>query len=262
MRRRWVRLGLLGLAVFLVALIAQIPAGWGLYLLRDRLPVQIAWQGAAGTIYDAAIERLAVALPGGRQIVLGPVTVDPSLLPAVTGSVPVAFQIEGYDGQVTGTARMDLNGWHLPKVQGRLALGALPRLVPQLEAAGLSGGILFRGEDLAGAYRGLPTSGKLRATAEDLGVGLIQTERPLGDYALDLQLKSGSSLNGEIRTVADRALLGVEGTVQGSLGTGRLRFQGQGWTPDDAPQAIRDILPLLGQVRDGRVRIQWQGRIR
>ncbi|HKJ71065.1 MAG TPA: type II secretion system protein N [Gammaproteobacteria bacterium] len=262
MRRRWVRLTLLGAVVFGVALIFQIPAGWALYLARDRIPQTVQWQGVSGSVFDASVERVTVSLPGGARVVAGPVTVRTGLVGALTGSLPVDFRGRVLGGEVSGRARLGPGGWRIPDIHGRLDLGGLPRALPQLEVAGLSGEVLFRGQGLAGSYRGTPRQGRLRASVESLQAGLIRTDRPLGDYALDLTLGEDGGLQGQVRTVAEDPLLGIKGQVGGSLGDGAIHFRGSGWAADDAPPAVRDILPLLGDPHDGRVRIQWQGRLR
>ena len=263
MRRRWLRLSLLGVAVFGGALVLKVPAGWALYLADKRVPVDLEWHGASGTAFDARVERLAVTPPGGREVVVGPVDLRTHLLSAVTGSVPVDFRVRSPFGEASGRARLAPGEWRVPEVKGRLALAELPRLVPQLEVAGLEGQVLFRGQDLAGAFRdGPPRSGTLRASLDGLRVGLIRTERPLGNYALEMQAQGREGFRGKVRTVNDDALLGVQGEADTDLAQGLVRFRGQGWAADDAPQAVHDILPLLGQAREGRVRIRWQGRIR
>lgn len=263
MRRRWLRLTLLGVVVFALALLFRIPAGWALYLAEKRVPVDLGWQGASGTAWDAQVERLVVTLPTGREAVVGPLRLHTHLLAAVTGSVPVDFRVQSRFGEASGSLRLAPGGWQVPEVRGRLALAELPRLVPQLEVAGLEGQVLFRGQDLAGSFSGgPPRSGTLRASLDGLRVGLIRTERPLGDYALEMQAQGGEGFRGKVRTVNEKALLGVQGEADTDLAEGLVRFRGQGWAADDAPQAVHDILPLLGQARDGRVRIRWQGRIR
>ena len=263
MRRRWLRLTLLGAAVFGLALVAQFPAGWALYLAQDRVPGKLEWQGASGSVFDARIDRLAYAVPGGPRVVVGPVAVRTRVLAAVTGSLPVELRVQSPMGEATGSVRLGPGGWRVPVIKGRLDMAQLPRLVPQLEVAGMEGQVLFRGQELAGDYAGgRPRSGQLRATVEDLRVGLIQTDRPLGDYSLEMRADGENGFQGKVRTVDDKALLGVQGEARASLASGRMRFRGQGWAADDAPQAVRDILPLLGQARNGRVQIRWQGRLR
>lgn len=262
MSRRWVRLGLLGAGVFAVALVLQLPAAWALHLARDRLPADLAWQGVSGSIWDARAERVAVPLPGGRRAMVGPVSLRTGIWGMLVGRLPVDFRIRGYDGDITGTARLAPGSWRVPTVQGRLSLAALPRLDPRLAMADMDGRILFRGEGLAGSYAGLPSAGSLRATVEGLRVGLVQADGALGDYSLQLRVAGDGRLQGKVRTVNEAALLGVEGQVEARLAAGRIRFRGEGWTGDGASPAVRDILPLLGEVRDGRVRIRWQGRLR
>ena len=261
MTRRWVRLGLLGCGVFLAALVYQFPAAWALHLAREHGPVALTWEGADGSVFDARVQRLGLSLPTGAQAVLGPVDLELQPLAALTGGLPVRFRAQGYAGEIAGSARLGPAGWSADTVRGRLPLGALPRLVPELAMAGLEGTVLFRARDLAGPYAGPPRAGHLRASLEDLRVGLLQADEPLGAYSVRVALTPEGDVDGRVETVADRPLLGVEGTVSGDLGARRLGFRGRGWAREGAPPGVRDILPLLGQVNDGEVRIKWQGSL-
>ena len=262
MKRRWLRLTILGLAAFVAALGFQIPAGWALYLAQGQVPVDLQWQGASGSAFDAHVERLGVSFPGGRQAVVGPVRLRTHILPLVTGGAPFDFRIQSGFGKASGSGQIAWGEWGVSEVRGQLALAELPTLVPQLEAADLNGRVLFRGENLAGDFeRGLPRTGNLRASVEDLRVGLIRTEKPLGDYALQMQAAGKDGFQGKVRTVNDEALLGIQGEVHADLPGGVVRFKGQGWAAPGAPQNVADILPLLGEVQDGRVKIDWQRKL-
>jgi hypothetical protein len=251
----------LGLGVFFLALAWQFPAAWALHLARDRVPAELAWEGASGSVLDGRVERLAVSLPSGERVIVGPARFELQPLAAITGAVPVTFRVEAYDGEVSGNGRIGLTGWEVADLRGRLSLTALPRVVPELAVAGLKGTLLFRARELAGPNGGAPNRGRAQASLEDLHVGLLQADRPLGAYALRLELTQGGKLSGRVKTVAEDPLLGVEGEVSGSMAEGQVRFRGRGWTMEGAPPGVRDILPLLGQVDDGEVRIRWQGRL-
>ena len=262
MKRRWLGLLLLGLIIYALVLAYRFPAAWALHWSRDRIPPTVEWGGVSGSVLDARVARLALTVPGGGTPVIGPVEWRTSLHRAVFGHMPLTFRAEALQGEVNGQARLQPGGWRLPVLKGRFSLAALPEVLPQLAMAQVEGRVLFRARDLQGGYAQPPQSGKLRATVEGLAAGLIETDRPLGDYQVALELQSGGQLAGEVTTVNDDALLRIQGRLRGDLKAGRLRFNGRGEVPPDAPAMVRDILPLLGSVNGDRVRIQWQGRLR
>ncbi|MFA9462057.1 type II secretion system protein N [Thiohalorhabdus sp. Cl-TMA] len=254
------RLLIMGALVYVIALVVQLPASWAFHWARGTVPEAVTWQGVEGTIWHPRINRLAVALPGGIQVPTGPVGVDfqPSAL--LTGALGARFRAELLGGTVRGRLTGGPGGrWTMSEIQGRLSLSRLADIDPRFGMAGAQGTLLFAGENLAG--RALPEKGQLRATLEGLQVGLLPTDGPVGEYALRAEVTGPGRIRGEVQTLEERAL-GIRGRFRADLRKRTYRFKGEGWVPSDAPQAVQDILPLLGPVRDGRVNIQRQGRLR
>lgn len=257
MRKRWVRLVGLGVVVYLLALVVQFPASWALHWARDSVPDTVAWEGVEGTVWSPRFQRIAVSLPGGGRLQIGPgeVRMRPGSL--FTGKLGYTFRAEVLGGQVRGRLNYGLgNQWVIPKLQARLDLASLGEVDPRLAMAEARGTLLLAGQDLHGGS--LPEGGQVRATLEGLRLGLLPTEDALGEYALEGEVSGPGLLEGTVESLRG-GTLDVNGRYRLDLAERTYRFNGEGQAGADAPEALRDMLPMLGTVSDGRVTIRQQG---
>ncbi|KPV40119.1 hypothetical protein AN478_08210 [Thiohalorhabdus denitrificans] len=259
MKKRWVRLIGLGVVVYLLALVVQFPASWALHWARGSVPDTVAWEGVEGTVWSPRFQRVAVSLPNGGRLLIGPgeVRMQPGKL--LTGELGYTFRAELLGGQVRGRLNHGFGDrWEIPEIQGRLDLANLGEVDPRLAMAEARGGLLFAGQELHGGS--LPEGGQVRATLEDLRVGLVPTAGPLGEYALEGEVSGPGRLEGTVETL-NGGTLDISGRYRVDLQARTYRFNGEGQAGAEAPEVLRDMLPMLGTVRDGRVTIRQQGRL-
>ncbi|HKJ88408.1 MAG TPA: type II secretion system protein N [Gammaproteobacteria bacterium] len=260
MRKRWVRLLLLGLLVYTLTLVVQLPASWALYWARGSVPHTVRWHGVEGTVWNPRIARLTVRLPGGPRVPAGPVAVDFHPAGLFTGHLGAGFRAELLGGEIHGQMAAGMGGkWRIPQIQGRLDLASLADVDSRIGLAEPRGHLLFAGKDLSGQQ--LPEQGSLRASLEGFQTALLPTDGPVGEYALQAKVAGPGRLQGTVKTVKGR-MLGIKGRFRLDLKGRRYRFDGESWASSVAPQAVQDVLSLLGPVHNGHVAIHRQGRFR
>ena len=259
MDRRWIYcLGVTALVVFLGALLLRAPAAWILAGANRLLPAQIGWSGAEGTVSGMVIRGLAFRLPGGRRAYLSKVTLDPALLPLFGARLELDFRIDDGGKALSGSAGFGLRDWRLEEIDGELPLTALLPTFPELEIAGLDGGLTLRGETVSAEYGSLPDAGRLAVGFEDIRALWLQTDRPLGKYRLQLRALDQAGISGELTTLPGPALFTVTGSVMHEPSSQTLKFSGLGQLSPDAPVPLRRILPILGRAGQNRVTMEWQ----
>ena len=258
MDRRWTYLGATALVVFLGALLLRPPAAWILAGANRLLPVEVGWTGAEGTISGMAIRGLTFRLPGGRRAYISKVTLDPAFLSLFGGRLGLDFRIDDGAKALSGSAGFGLHDWRLEEIDGELPLTALLPTFPELEIAGLDGGLAIRGEAVSAEYGSLPDAGRLTVDFEDIRAVWLPTDRPLGNYQVELQALEQAGITGEVRTLDGPALLSVTGQFIQEPSAQTLRFRGVGQLSADAPVPLRRILPILGRAGQDRVAMEWQ----
>jgi len=261
MNKHWIRLGGMGLAVFLIAMVINFPAAWGLYLLQDRVPSSVKWQEVSGTVFDTSINHVEVILPGNRRAVLDNIEVRTSVLPLLLGRAMLEFRVRTGGEDIAGQARLRRAEWSIPLIEGVLPLELLTGVVPELGSLGMTGRIVFHGSGLSGKYEDLPGSGRLVVTVEDLRLDLIEADRPLGNYYADLEAGEETGIAGSVRTISTDAMLNIEGTIRSDPGGVNLHFIGKAWVDAGASDPVRSLLPLLGVVENDQATIDWQGTL-
>lgn len=260
MDKRWLRLGGLGLLVFIAAFITNFPAVWTLHLLQGRVPASLAWEGAAGSAFYGTVSRLAVVFEGGRTLRLDNISFDTDLLPLLLGRIKTDIQAHAYDGTIAAAATFGRQAWEVERAEGDLALETLEGVLPEIAIMGLSGRTRFSSEDWSGAYQQLPETGRLEMIVEDLRVALIEAQQPLGSYTLVAGAAPDSGITFELATTSADALLIIEGEGRIDPATRSLQFNGHAAVHDNAPEPVKSLLPLLGPVDNGRAIISWPRR--
>jgi len=252
------RLGLLGLVVFIIVMLAQLPASWVLSWIEAGTSQRLLWQHASGSVFDARVGALTVDVAPDRRIVLEQIELDTSILPLLVGRLIFEFKGRVNNEEFSGRANLGWGKWRLHQVQGRISLEALASLLPELEIFGVRGDVLFRGDSLVGRYNQLPDTGSVDAMIDGLYLGLIQTREPLGSYTIKLHDNDAGQMSGALLTVGDDALLNFEVNINLSAENRNVAIQGQAWAGNNEAEAVQAMLPLMGPVQGNRARINWQ----
>jgi hypothetical protein len=257
--RRGIRLGLLGLAVYVAALVVQLPAAWLVHWSGDAIPDQVALSGIDGTVWHPRVARIQVDLPGPGALRAGPAEARLHPLGLLTGQLEADLQARGLGGSARARVAMGWGGqWRVTSARADMALESLADVDPRL-AFGQRGRVTVEADGLHGVR--LPEAGNVRAVIADFQMPGFGPEGPFGTYVADGRFSEGGSLEADVSTEQAR-VLAVKGTFRADMGSGRARFNGEAWAPDGAPDAARQLLSLFRSYRDGRARINWQGRLR
>jgi len=252
------RLGLLGLAVFIIVMLVQLPVAWVLSWMDDGASQPLLWQRASGSVFDARVDTLAVSVAPDRRIVFEQVELDTAILPLLVGRLAVEFKGRINNEEFFGRLNLGWGKWRLHKIQGRIALEALSSLLPELEIFGVRGDVLIRGEGLVGRYNQLPDSGSIDAMIENLYLGLIQTRQPLGSYSIKLDDRRDGEMSGALRTVGNKAVLNFDVNINLNAQNRSVALQGQAWAGNSEAEVVQTVLPLMGPVQGYRAQINWQ----
>ena len=255
------RLIFAGLAIFLVTLLTNIPSDRALQLFRDKLPAGISWHQVSGSAFHPVFYNLLVRTPAGREVLIESADLNVAILPLLIGRLKMQFILRLNDGEFSGTAILQQQSWQLPEIEGNVSLLMLAEILPELKLTGPRGRVIFSGNALAGEYRNLSVTGELKATVEKLQLDMLNTQRPLGDYSIQLQSGDNKILQGRIETVSTDAQLSVQGDLSLAPESKSIQFEGQAWASSDAPASVQSLLTLLGPVEQGRARIRWQTRL-
>jgi hypothetical protein len=258
MQQYALRLAGLGLAVFLVTFAIRFPADLALSLLRDRLPAIVSWQQVDGSVFDATLVNVELSVPGAGRLVLDRVELATSLAPLLLGRVSTDFRVYSRAGEMSGRTTLRRSGWSIDHIEGGLSLQALSGLAPVSGEMGMTGRVRLLGNGLSGGYQNMPYTGNLTLAAEDVGLDWLVTQGPLGSYAVELSVTKEAGIEGHVRTTSGEALLIVEAAVRSDPDMKRLQLTGVVSAGSNATREIRDILALLGTVKNDQVEINRQ----
>lgn len=253
MKRRWHLYTLLGVAVYLVMLIATFPAAYAYRLLGTHLlpasplrPYQISgsiWSGRVGTLAYGATA-------------LGALSWQVHPLQLLLGRLALHYQLALPDGSIEGTALIGRSDLTLRKLSGRLPATALMAFNTGLPM-GVDGTIAFNI-----AHARLPAHGTPSADGTvvwDSAALLTGQRLPLGDLKLTLKPTAHGGVDG---TVADAG--GGPLQLSGNIGLDAnhgyhldLRLRAR----PNADTALRNSLQLLGRPDPrGDYTLRYNGR--
>ncbi len=240
------------LAVFLIALLAKLPAALVLSW-AGPLPGGVSLYGVGGTIWDGRAEQVTAA---GESLGALQWRLSPWSLPL--GRADLVFRLNRDNEYLLGELRWSgMAMWHLSGLDGELQLARLwPRLkrqVPQLAALPIQveGRLRFFLDELALDDDGPRAHGRINWLGAAAGA---PEPLPLGDLSLQL--------NGREGTFADAGgPLSLQGTLE---------LNGEGGYAVEMKLAARDsAAPMLGQALAflgapdalGRYHFQSAGRL-
>lgn len=252
--RHW-RLIVLGVAVYLVGLLINLPAArvyhW-LAPLAARPPARITAQGLTGTVWSGGAEQLIVdgVSVGKVRWTLAPVAL-------FAGRLAADWSVRKDDGYLSGRAGVTPWGTaRISQVEGRLPVGELTRFAPPVPVA-LEGLISVRLDMLA------LSGGKVhnaRGVLAWQGAKVIAPRQlRLGDLKLELKPGKGGGVQGLLSDGGGPLL--AEGNIH--LGPdGAYRLNGRLASRDPQQPALADSLAMLGpKSPKGGVQISLSGRL-
>lgn len=258
MKTRWLRLGLVGLVAFVFSLLSRLPAEPVLTQLRNASSLDLRWQRVTGDIFDMTVHSVVLELPNGRRPVVDILSLQLSPLDLFRGRLSFSIQASAWMGNATTELSVGLQRWWLGDLQGQFPLAGLYPVLPELQLSGIDGEMLIRGDDLEGSYAGGPEEGQLEIDINDLVVALLAPGQPLGDYQIRLVATGDKVVDGQVNSASTEALLQLNTELSLDGKGNRLDVQGRGELAAAAPDALQDLLPLLGQVSGRKVEINWQ----
>ncbi len=249
--RRWLWYVFLGLALYLMFLVATAPAGWVSWALARTSRGEVNIARPSGTVWRGRgilAVRVASALP--RSV--GSVRWEFNPLWLFLGRLRVHTAIDGSGANLQ--ADIDL-GYH------RIALSDLNASFPaQLlssfySPAGLFGPAgQFHVDSKRFAVRNGTLSGRV-AIEWQRAASSLSSVRPLGDYRLYLE-GHGRSVALRLQTLSGS--LGISGTGQWEPATGTGNFNGMA-RPNANSAALEPVLRMFGPTRGNGMRtFDWQ----
>ncbi len=111
---------------------------------------------------------------------------------------------------------------------------------------------------LSGDYHALPNSGFVTITINGLQLGVIIDRQHFGTYTLSVSTNEYAAYIAELDTLYNESLFIIEGDGLYNPTDKTINFKGQAWVSENTPDEIKGLLSLLGEIRDGRVLIDWQ----
>lgn len=238
-----------GVALYAVALLATLPAGWGYHWAKAVLGDAAALSGLGGSVWDGS----------ARRAQLGPFALERlhwELRPwaLLLGRVDVALEFR-YAGQ---PGRLALSRWP----GGTLVARDVELLLPASDFQSL---LRLPGAELGGAVavaleRLVVEHGRITAAAGRVGWERAAVLRPvpaqLGGFTLELE-NADDGVKGVLRDQGEAVQ--AEGLFT-MANDGKYRFTASFASRDPRQPAIAQGLQLFGQPgADGRVRVDSQG---
>ncbi len=252
-RRRWL-IALGAIALLLLFLAWQVPAGWALKLARSEHS-DLSWSAARGSIWRGTADNVywqGLALGRLEWRMLG--------LEDLPG-LATRWQIQGESPQYRLDGRLVTDGRQLRRVEElQAAIPAawldLSHAVPLVYLTG----VLHLDLETVSMRNGLPVSGSGAIRWTEAGLGGLVSE-PLGDIEFLVRPAHDTPDGGilfefQSLTAADIRVSG-EGGLLGDAYDIRLSLRVAGHRAD-----LRELLGPQGETgRNGEIRLQWQGKL-
>jgi len=254
-------LWLLGVGLFLLCAIVQLPAAWLAPWIaaathqRWRLAAVegTLWQGRA-TVYG--FDRRSGRWHPGRGLRWRLAATE--LLPGPGGSGRLAVQVdldEGGGAQLAAAIR----GWSIERIDAVLSAGQIAALLPgTLGDYGWSGTMRGRGAEFRCVWSRPECTGRIELAWERAALAQIPGP-PLGDYLLRLTAE-GEALRFDLTTVRGR--LQIAGA--GELSAGTLRFTAEAGATGEGAASLDTVLRTIGRpgAAPGRYLIEYRETMR
>ncbi|MGY8815096.1 MAG: type II secretion system protein N [Gammaproteobacteria bacterium] len=260
MSRNWLRLAILGISVFFITILMNFPAEIIAERFRENSLPGLSWQSMTGSIFNIEIDGLSIIVEQDRKLYLDRLVLQTSALPLIAGRMHIEISAQTQNSQVAGELELNFSQWHLNQINGLIKLDDLYFLFPELSLIGARGDMEISGVDLAGQYNDLPDSGNLDVQIKNMNLEIVSTKRALGNYQLTIEKIDNNQILGKVDMqdgdsqlyiMADAILNKVDKIIQ---------VQGSAWTKMDADVQVKELLPLIGRIDNGRAQINWSTR--
>jgi hypothetical protein len=258
MKKNWFRLSILGVLVFMTTFVIRFPAEKLVELIQKNALPGIHWQTVSGTVFDARIEGVTLSLQNNRRLYVENLKISTSFPALLIGQIQSNLNISGQDVFIDGKIKLGINSWSVNKLSGEINIENLYTIIPELELLEASGDLNISAQSLTGDYHALPRKGFVTLIINGLQLGVISGRQSLGSYTLTLSTNEQEAYSVEIDTLYDSSLLFIEGDGHYTPVDKSITFKGQGWVSENTPENVKAILPLMGEVKNGRVLIDWQ----
>lgn len=253
------RLLLVGLVIFLLALPFYLPASLLVSVFGDRIPPQLSWRQVGGTLFAPRLYSPVFQTGPGTALVFTRADARIALLPLLLGRLGLRFKLQTDGHAVDGQAMLASDRWELANVHGSLPVAPLLSLLPAagLEVAG--GVVLVDINRMSGRYYALPDAAQLVLTVEQFHPVLQGLTRPLGNFELSLQPDPETqAITGTLKTADAESPLQVDARILMNATDRVLRLDGRAQAASFADEAVRSLIPLFGAVENGTARFAWR----
>jgi hypothetical protein len=235
MKKYWIRLTILGAIVFLVTLSFRFPAAKVAVLIQENSLPGVQWQNVSGTVLDARVDGMVLTLQNNNKLYIERIDLDTSLPALLTGRISTRLYVINQGGSINGRLILGIHGWSFVDLTGEIDL-----------------------DSLACDYHTLPSSGSGTLIIRGLQFGVIMDEQLLGSYKLTVSTDEKDGFTAKLVTIPEESQLFMEGDGRYSPANKHMAFKGQGWAAENSPEEVKSLLPLMGEVRNDRVLIDWQ----
>lgn len=255
------RLWLFGVALFLLAAVAQFPAAWLAPWLAEATHQRWRLGAVDGTLWEGRASLYGFDKPSGRwhpgRSMRWRLAAS-ELLPGPAGAGHLAIQIDFDEG---GGAKLaaGIQGWSVERIDATLSAGQVAALLPgTLGDYGWSGTMRARGAEYRCRWTRPECTGQIELAWARAAVAQIPGP-PLGDYLLRLTAE-GAALRIDLKTVRGR--LQIAGA--GELSAGTLRFAGEAAATGEGAASLDPVLRSIGRpgAAPGRYLIEYRETMR
>jgi len=187
-RPSWIKYALLGLLLYLVFLIIELPASWLSWGLTHFSQGTVVISHPQGTLWNGKGE-LIISYPRSRHHAIGDTEWRINPLWLVTGKVKIAVRVLGEQVQARTRLALGPGKYVIEQTVATLPAAFVATVYSPASLFGPEGALRIESDSLALDETGITGS----ATARWLGAASSLTPvRPLGDYQLALTGKGGS----------------------------------------------------------------------
>ena len=250
--KRWLPYLLLGCGVYLLTLVATLPAAFAYRIAGPRLipPSPLHLYDISGSIWSGRIGTVAYGANA-----LGSLSWHLKPLPLLLGHLALSYELDASDGTIAGTAVISRGGVELHDLSGRLPVAALMAFNTALPF-GAGGAIAFNIAQARLPARGVPSAtGTLvwnRATL------LANQPIPLGDLKLALRPQPKGGIDGTVSDAGGPLQINGTATLDANRGY-HLDLQLRARPNADA--ALGNTLRMLGRPDPrGEYTLRYNGR--
>ncbi len=249
MKKKWLRLLLLGIGSYLLFLVVTFPAAYAYKAISGRLN-GVSLSGIEGTLWSGSARHLQAG-----KIQLQEIHWQVRFWPLLMGRAELALDsrdkgmnFETYLGSTLGGKR------YLRQLQGRFPVAAVQRMTPYPVPV-LDGELVFEGVDVALA-EGKLVEGEGVARWQNAAIKM-GTPIPLGSFSLELKTE-GQQIGGQLRDTGGP--LQAEGSVAVTP-DGAYHFKGV-FTPRDGSSDLARKLRMLGAPdASGGYTLEYSGKL-